>query len=222
MLATSMARATFTGGPAGKRLKPGSPPSASPGRQDRGQPGFRREDHVGGSLPRDPSEKTHLPSCLLGAGGYRRGVTHALGTTDAPLEGASPGPAGSPPQPDAGDSPVPPLAALTSNARPEVASIALYQAIQVGKPGYLQIGTNIVPNIIHCSGNARPTGHRQGARDRAQLPSSAPKPGAGGGDHGESPSRRDLASPSESCQKRGAPGLLHLTHQPLLSFRRPT
>ena len=94
MLATSMARATFTGGPAGKRLKPGSPPSASPGRQDRGQPGFCREDHVGESLPRDPSEKTHLPSCLLGAGGYRRGVTHALGTTDAPLEGASPGPAG--------------------------------------------------------------------------------------------------------------------------------
>lgn len=58
-------------------------------------------------------------------------------------------------------------ATLTSNAGPKVASVALYQAVQVREPRYLQVGTNIVANVIHCPGNARSTPHRQGTRDRA-------------------------------------------------------
>lgn len=49
-----------------------------------------------------------------------------------------------------------PAATLTSNTGPKVASVALYQAVQVGEPGYLQVGANIVANVIHCPGMQGP------------------------------------------------------------------
>lgn len=70
-----------------------------------------------------------------------------------------------------------PLAALTSNARPEVASIAVHQAVQVGEPGYLQVRANIVSNVIHCSKNTEPVGHRQGTGIPME-PRSPPRPKA--------------------------------------------
>lgn len=52
----------------------------------------------------------------------------------------------------------------------------------------------------------RPTGHRLGARDGTQVSSWAPKPGVGGEDHCESPSRLDVASPGTPAKNREAQG----------------
>lgn len=87
-----------------------------------------------------------------------------------------------------------PTATLTSDARPEVPGIALHQAVEVGEPGYLQVGADIVPNVIHRSGNERPTGHRQGTGTKPGsllgdgTLSWAPGPGRTGDIHSESPS----------------------------------
>lgn len=206
MLATSMASATFTGGPARKEpgprqvgLRPGpSTPAAQPGQripQKAGQGTAR--GFAGKAVLVQTSlrpEQIHLPSRFPG------GWCRSSGT---PLRGAglcaSPEPSRA--HTHTGPRVCPsPTATLTSDARPEVAGVALYQTVQVGEPGYFQVGADIVANVIHCPGNARPSGHRQGARDRAC-------PGhLGHGWTGGRPCGLDLTSPRNSRRTQGGPG----------------
>lgn len=170
MLATSMASATFTAGPARKQqgwrqvgLSPGpSIPenSTRPANAPTGRTGdsweLGREAVLVQICP--GLSRLTFPAGFLGTGA----LMHYWGPRVCP----SPEPSRVHIMATPRVCPSP-AATLTSNARPKVASVAFYQAVQVGEPGYLQVGANIVANVIHCPGNARSAPHRQGTRDRA-------------------------------------------------------
>lgn len=106
-----------------------------------------------------------------------------------------------------------PPAALTSDARPEVASVAFHQAIQVGEPGYLQVRADIVPNIIHRSGNKGPLvmGWEPGTGPRSFLGDCHEAPQAGPGQS------QECLPKTGGPREEQCPGFLHLPHQPLCS-----
>ena len=147
--------------------------------------------------------------------------------TDAPLSRAIPELEKLTPPAGCRSLPVSPPAALTSDARPEIASIALHQAIQVGEPGYLQVGANIVPNIVHCSGNKGPlvTGWVPGMEPRS-LPGHLSQGWVGKTTVRAPPGWtwpvQELLPKTGRPREKQGPGLFHLTHQPLCARLPPT
>lgn len=148
--------------PQGVGLRSGpSPPSptARPGQALMPQKPGRQDQGAARGLVRRP--EVTFPPISLGA--TATGLSYPSGT--------SPEPSGAHIHSWAARSAVALVTTLTSNARPEVAGIAIHQAVQVGEPGYLQVGAYIVPDVTHGSGSTKSSGYQQDAGESTWGPS---------------------------------------------------